>query len=162
MKNKGLVIFFLVGLLIPVTAFALVSVNDAQPDFTITIRSEKNGNVTFTRDEFLALQNVSGWATGGDYGLGKYTGVNVTWLLVTYGDYGGNLSYKFLASDGFTATKTGESLLSNATHCHILAYYYEDTWLPDSNHLCQVMPISLDQNNPISYIGNQNPWGIVT
>ncbi len=162
MKRKNLSLLFLVGLLLPVTTLTLTPLVDSQatPDFTITVRSSLKGNFTFSATEFLALPNVTGWANGGDYGLGKYTGVNVTWLLVTYGDYGANLSFKFTASDGFTATKSQDQLLSNATHCHILAYYYDDAILPDNNHLCQLMPISLNEATPISYIGNQNPWGI--
>ncbi|MHA2060551.1 MAG: hypothetical protein ACW976_07220, partial [Candidatus Ranarchaeia archaeon] len=151
----------LLWLIVPVSLVSVGSVSVAQgdPDFSLKISSELQGNHTFTKLEFMALPNVTGWADGGDYGQGKYQGVNVTWLLVTYGDYGSNLSYKFIANDGFTVTKTADQILSNATHTHILAYHFEDAFLPDKNHHLRLLPVTTVPGQTITFPGNQNPWG---
>ena len=110
------VLFFVLFLLNPVINIAMLpgtvaasNVNqiDGPPyyDWTFSINSSKNGLVTWTAAEFMALPNLTGWGQQiGRTEPAKYTGINFTWLMVNYGDWGNGVIYKIIETTGFLAT----------------------------------------------------------
>jgi hypothetical protein len=121
----------------------------------VFINSTAQGQINFTAAEFMALPNVTGWATPQGDVRAKFRGVNFTWFAHTYGQWG-NLSAKFIATDGFTATKNDGNIISNATHCHILAYEYEDQLMGNQYQLWLV-PVCVVDGGNIEFVGNQHP-----
>jgi hypothetical protein len=124
-------------------------------DWTVFINSTAQGQINFTSAEFMALPNVTGWATPQGDVRAKFKGVNFTWFATTYGQWG-NLSAKFIATDGFTVTKNDGNIISNASYCHILAYEYEDT-LMGSQYQLWLIPVCITPGGDIGFVGNQHP-----
>jgi hypothetical protein len=169
MKRKYLLYLTLLGLLVNVaTSFSISTLPttaletkqiDGPPyyDWTFSINSSKNGLVTWTSAEFMALDNLTGWGQQLGYDAPvKYKGVNFTWLLVNYGDYGEGLVYKVIEITGFLASKPHETIINNATHCHIIAYEYNDRVM-DSEFVPRIVPVALTEGENIRFIGNQHP-----
>jgi hypothetical protein len=126
-------------------------------DWTFSINSTKNGLHTWTSAEFMALDTLTGWGQQIGYDAPvKYKGVNFTWLLVNYGDYAEGLVYKIIETSGFLASKPHETIISNATHCHIIAYEYNDRVM-DQDFVPRIVPVALTEGENISFIGNQHP-----
>ncbi|MHA2060355.1 MAG: hypothetical protein ACW976_06235 [Candidatus Ranarchaeia archaeon] len=123
--------------------------------FTVFINSSAQGQINFTAAEFMALPNVTGWATPQGDVRAKFKGVNFTWFATTYGEWG-NLSVQFIASDGFTGIMDNTSIISNASYCHILAYEYEDR-LMTSQYQLWVVPVCVDSGGDIEFVGRNHP-----
>jgi hypothetical protein len=107
----------------------------------------------------MSLPNITGWATPQGDVRANFTGVNFTWLIMDHLGWNftnQDLCAKFIATDGFTTSKNDETLISNATHCHILAYRYNNQLMTVQFQLWLV-PVSLDPGTPISFNANQHP-----
>ncbi|MHA2407938.1 MAG: hypothetical protein ACXACA_06175 [Candidatus Ranarchaeia archaeon] len=169
MNRKHVFAFFMtLWVIIPVSMAGVLTTNvaaalsphplDGGPydQWDVFINSDAQGQINFTAAEFMALPNVTGWATPQGDVRAKFKGVNFTWFAVTYGAWGGNISAKFIATDGFTATKDNTSIISNATHCHILAYEYDDQLMGNQYQLW-LIPICVTPGGDIGFAGNQHP-----
>ena len=145
-RRSAFALFISLWLLVPVSVLAVLPMHataaltphptggDEYSGFTLFINSTKQGMINFTAEEFMALDSVTGWATPEGEPKAKIKGVNFTWFAVTYGDWG-NLSAKLIAVDDFTQTHDESTVVSNATHCHVLAYEYNDRLMTDEYQL---------------------------
>ncbi len=169
MKQRFLSLFLLLGILVSTLAYSTinqtfaVSTNLMETDgppytgWSFSVNSSLNGLHTWSAAEFMALPNITGWSQQIGYTeKHKYKGVNFTWLMENYGDLGEGLSYKIVEITGFLATKDYEAVINNATHCHIIAYEFDDV-IMDQDFNPRIVPVALDPDDNILFVGNQHP-----
>ncbi|MHA1916696.1 MAG: hypothetical protein ACTSUV_00060 [Candidatus Ranarchaeia archaeon] len=73
-----------------------------------------------------------------------------------YGDWGNGVIYKIIGTTGFLATKPYGDILNNATHCHIMAYTY-DNIVMDSEYIPRIVPIGFAEEDSIKFTGSIHP-----
>ncbi|MHA1917147.1 MAG: hypothetical protein ACTSUV_02410 [Candidatus Ranarchaeia archaeon] len=124
-------------------------------NFSLTFEAEGFDSINFTGEEFMALPNITGWGTPSGYSTVKFRGVNLTWFVSTYASWLPNYSIRMRASDGFTWSHTHESIFSNSTHSHILAYEYHGE-IMDEEYQLWLVPICVVEGDTTLIIGHQN------